>query len=38
METIYYTLVKAGRREIDQVPEHLRDKVQAMLDADQTSN
>lgn len=33
MAEVYYKLVKAGRRTIDQVPEHLRAEVQAMLDA-----
>ncbi|MDR7318930.1 CD1375 family protein [Brevibacillus nitrificans] len=34
MASIYYNLVKAGRRTIDSVPENLREEVQAMLDAD----
>ena len=29
---IYVTLVKAGRRTIDQVPAHLREEVQKMLE------
>jgi len=33
---IYYNLVKAGRRTIDQVPANLREEVQAMLDADKS--
>ncbi|MED1726211.1 CD1375 family protein [Brevibacillus parabrevis] len=32
MAAIYYSLVKAGRRDMEQVPAHLRDEVQAMLD------
>lgn len=32
MIELYYTLVKAGRRTIDQVPERYRAKVQAMLE------
>jgi hypothetical protein len=31
MIELYYTLVKAGRRTIDQVPERYRAQVQAML-------
>lgn len=38
MVQVYYKLVKAGRRTIDQVPEHLRSEVQALLDADAASN
>ncbi|WP_356948288.1 CD1375 family protein [Brevibacillus nitrificans] len=34
MASIYYSLVKAGRRTIDSVPENLRVEVQAMLDVD----
>ncbi|WP_267459302.1 CD1375 family protein [Brevibacillus composti] len=37
MALIYYNLVKAGRRTIDQVPANLREEVQAMLDADASS-
>ncbi|MGN7470513.1 CD1375 family protein [Brevibacillus sp. SAFN-007a] len=37
MTQIYYNLVKAGRRTIDQVPENLREEVQAMLDADSSA-
>lgn len=33
MVLLYYTLVKEGRRTIDQVPERYRAEVQAMLDA-----
>ncbi|MDU7245715.1 MAG: CD1375 family protein [Clostridiales bacterium] len=29
---IYVTLVKAGRRTLDQVPAHLREEVKKMLD------
>ena len=32
MIELYYTLVKAGRRTIDQVPERYRAEVQAMLE------
>lgn len=31
---IYVTLVKAGRRTLDQVPAHLREEVKKMLDAE----
>lgn len=34
MARIYYRLVQAGKKTIDQVPESLRAEVQAMLDAD----
>ncbi len=34
MIELYYTLVKEGRRTIDQVPERYRAEVQAMIDAD----
>lgn len=34
MATIYYNLVIAGRRTIDQVPANLREEVQAMIDAE----
>lgn len=34
MVEIYYKLIKEGRRTIDQVPNHLRADVQALLDAD----
>ena len=34
MIELYYTLVKEGRRTIDQVPERYRAEVQAMLDAE----
>lgn len=34
MVELYYTLVKAGKRTIDQVPEKFRADVQALLDAD----
>lgn len=38
MAKIYYELIKAGRKAIEDVPEKngLREKVQAMLDADET--
>lgn len=32
MIELYYTLVKEGRRTIDQVPERYRAEVQAMLE------
>lgn len=35
MAQVYYTLVKAGRRTIEEVPENLRTEVQALLDTDQ---
>jgi hypothetical protein len=35
---IYYSLIKAGRREMEQVPAHLREEVQAMLDAEISAN
>lgn len=31
---VYYTLVKEGRRTINQVPENIRADVQALLEAD----
>lgn len=34
MAIIYYELIKAGRRTINQVPVHLREEVQELLDAD----
>ena len=34
MAMIYYALIKAGRRTIEQVPEVIRAEVQALLDAD----
>ena len=34
MAVIYYRLIKAGRKTIDEVPENLRAEVQALLDAD----
>lgn len=37
MASIYYNLVKVGRRSIDSVPANLREEVQAMLDADNAS-
>ncbi|MDH6350093.1 MULTISPECIES: CD1375 family protein [Brevibacillus] len=38
MAAIYYSLIKAGRREMEQVPAHLREEVQAMLDAEISAN
>lgn len=32
MIELYYTLVKEGRRTLDQVPERYRAEVQAMLE------
>ncbi|MDH6352592.1 MULTISPECIES: CD1375 family protein [Brevibacillus] len=37
MAAIYYSLVKAGRRKMDQVPAHLQEEVQAMLDAESST-
>lgn len=34
MVFVYYKLIKEGRRTIEEVPETLRDEVQALLDAD----
>ena len=34
MAKIYYRLIVKGQKTIDQVPEDLRDEVQALLDAD----
>jgi len=34
MVEVYYKLVKSGRRTIDQVPENIRQEVQAKLEAD----
>lgn len=36
MVRVYYTLVKAGKKTIDQVPETIRAEVQALLDNDAT--
>ncbi|MDF2841764.1 MAG: hypothetical protein K0R00_190 [Herbinix sp.] len=36
--TVYYELVKAGSRTIDQVPSNLRADVQALIDADVAAN
>jgi hypothetical protein len=33
MAIIYYRLILVGEKTIDQVPAHLREEVQAMLDA-----
>ncbi|WP_371736932.1 CD1375 family protein [Brevibacillus sp. HD1.4A] len=38
MAAIYYSLIKAGRREMEQVPAHLREEVQAMLNAEISAN
>lgn len=37
MAKLYYDLIKAGLRTIDQVPLRWRDEVQSMLDADETA-
>ena len=34
MAKIYYRKIKAGSMTINEVPEHWRDAVQALLDAD----
>lgn len=34
MIELYYTLIKEGRRTIEQVPERYRAEVQAMIDAE----
>ena len=34
MTTIYYNLVKSGKRSIDQVPTNIREEVEAMLNED----
>lgn len=34
MEKIYAALIKKGLKSIDDVPQNLRDKVQAILDAE----
>lgn len=34
MAFVYYKLIIAGRKTIDEVPENLRTEVQALLDAD----
>lgn len=34
MAKVYFQLIKAGRRTIEQVPESIRAEVQAMLDAE----
>lgn len=35
MAKVYYTLIKKGLKSIEDVPAELKDKVRAMLDADQ---
>ncbi|MGK5512227.1 CD1375 family protein [Brevibacillus formosus] len=37
MAEIYYNLVKAGRRTIEQVPVHFQKEVQEMIDAEKPS-
>ncbi|MEK4343284.1 CD1375 family protein [Brevibacillus sp. FSL L8-0710] len=34
MATIYYRLIKQGVKSFDQVPDMLKEEVQALLDAD----
>lgn len=34
MARVYFELIKAGKRTMQQVPTHLREEVQALLDAD----
>lgn len=34
MVKIYYTLIKEGRKTIEEVPQKIRVEVQALLDAD----
>lgn len=34
MAAVYYRLIKAGMKTIDEVPVHLQEEVQALLDAD----
>lgn len=34
MEKVYFALIKKGLKTIDDVPVSLRDKVQALLDAE----
>ncbi|MGX8797240.1 CD1375 family protein [Fusibacter sp. JL298sf-3] len=38
MAQVYFKLIKAGSRTIEQVPENLRLEVQALLDAGAASN
>jgi hypothetical protein len=33
MATIYYKLIKAGRKTIEEVPENLREEVRNMLNS-----
>ena len=35
MVKIYYTLIREGRKTIEEVPQKIRAEVQALLDADQ---
>lgn len=37
MAYVYYKLIKAGKKTIEDVPENLRVEVQALLDADNVS-
>ncbi len=34
MVTVYVKLIQAGKRTVEQVPEHLRQKVQELLNQD----
>lgn len=34
MAYVYYKLIKAGKRTIEEVPENIRAEVQALLDQD----
>ena len=34
MAKIYYNLIKKGLKTIDDVPENIREEVQALLDSD----
>lgn len=34
MATVYYNLIKSGKRTIEQVPIKLRDEVEALLNED----
>jgi hypothetical protein len=38
METVYYRLIKAGVKIISEVPQNLREAVQALLDKDAQEN
>lgn len=38
MVMVYYKLIKAGRKTIEEVPETIRSEVQALLDADNVNS